>query len=116
METDLQLSQDNNGKGTEDRQVRPDVPEERRGEPRFARESVPARVWWDGGSEPVLAQLLDVSTSGIRVRIGVEFAQDAEITVWFENAVVTGNVRYCRAVVQNSFEIGLRITDALNIV
>ena len=89
---------------------------ERRQEPRFQRDGVPAKILLEGDSESMPARVLDISTSGVRLGLSSPLATGSEVTVRFENTVATGQVRYCRCNYGRSFEVGLRLTDALNLV
>jgi hypothetical protein len=90
--------------------------DERRREPRVPVHAIPARLRLGAGAEPITAQVLDISTSGLRVRVNSPLEAGAEATIWFDRTVATGRVRYCRASGVESFEAGLCLTDALNLI
>ena len=87
---------------------------ERRWEARIPCDAIPAQIRTDNGSEATVARILNISTSG--VRLGMDFALEvgSNATVWLNNTVATGQVRYCRGNPDGSFDIGLRLLDVLN--
>ena len=62
------------------------------------------------------AQVLDVSTSGIRVTVDTYLVAGSEVTVYFNNTIATGQIRYCRSKRDGSFYAGIQIEDVLNTV
>lgn len=90
--------------------------DDRRREPRIPVDTIPARLRAGDSGEPSVAHVLDISTSGLRVRVDEPLDVGAEATIWFDRTVATGRVRYCRASGAASFEAGLCLTDVLNIV
>ena len=90
--------------------------DERRREPRIPVNAIPARLRAGESGEPSTAHVLDVSTSGLRVRVVEPLDVGVEATIWFDRTIATGRVRYCRASGAGSFEAGLCLTDALNII
>lgn len=90
--------------------------DERRREPRVPVGAIPARLRTEEGAETHAAHVLDISTSGLRVRLDARLKVGAEATIWFDRTVATGQIRYCRASEAGAFEAGLCLTDVLNIV
>lgn len=90
--------------------------DDRRREPRIPVNAIPARLRAGESGEPSVAHVLDISTSGLRVRVEEPLDVGVEATIWFDRTVATGRVRYCRASGVDAFEAGLLLTDALNIV
>jgi PilZ domain len=89
-------------------------PEARR-EQRTPCDAIPARVQLGAASESLMARVMDVSVSGVRLRLESPLEVGSEVTVWFERVVVTGQVRYCRRVGDGPFESGLCLSEVLNI-
>jgi hypothetical protein len=90
--------------------------DERRREQRVPVAAIPARLRANENAEPTPAHVLDISTSGLRVRLDLPLEVGAEVTIWFDRTVAAGRVRYCRANGAGSFEAGLCLTDALSLV
>ncbi|HVW09474.1 MAG TPA: PilZ domain-containing protein [Bryobacteraceae bacterium] len=90
--------------------------DERRREPRIPAGAIPARLRAGEGGEPIAAHVLDISTSGLRVRVNRPLEPGTEATIWFDLTVATGQVRYCRENRAGLFEAGLCLTDAMSIV
>jgi hypothetical protein len=90
--------------------------DDRRREPRVPVDAIPARLRAGENGEPRAAHVLDISTFGLRVRLDAPLDIGMEATIWFDRTVATGRVRYCRASGTASFEAGLCLTDALNII
>ena len=67
-------------------------------------------------SEPAAAYVLDISTSGIRVRVNFFLATGTEATLHFNNTIATGHVRYCRSNQDDSFDAGLQLVDVLTTI
>jgi len=90
--------------------------DERRREPRVPVGAIPARLRTGENGESSAAHVIDISTSGLRVRLNRALEVGAEATIWFDRTVATGRIRYCRASGAEAFEAGVCLTDALNIV
>lgn len=90
--------------------------DERRREPRLPVGAIPARLFAGESREPIAVHVLDISTSGLRVRLSSPLEAGTEATIWFDLTVATGEVRYCRSNRAGLFEAGLRLTDARSIV
>ncbi len=88
---------------------------ERRREQRIPSDAVPARLQ-DETSISMPAHVLDVSISGIRVRVDCVLPVGSEATVYFGSTIAVGQVRFCRRNRDDSFEAGLQISDVLNTV
>ena len=87
---------------------------ERRHERRQTCEPIPALVRIDSLSSA--AQVLDISLSGLRLRIDSCLPAGTGITVSFNSTIAIGNIRYCRPNQDHSFDAGVQIEDVLNIV
>jgi hypothetical protein len=90
--------------------------DDRRREPRIPVDAIPARLRVGESGDPSAAHVLDISTSGLRVRLHMALEVGSEATIWFNRTVATGRIRYCRASGGEAFEAGLCLTDALNII
>jgi hypothetical protein len=75
----------------------------------------PARLQ-DERSTSMPAHVLDISISGIRVRVDCLLSVGSEATVHFGRTIAIGDVRFCRRNRDDSFDAGLQIRDVLNIV
>ena len=89
---------------------------ERRREPRTRLDAIPAHIRLDDNPEPIPAQVLDISTSGIRVGLDFSLTVGKEVTVWFDNVIATGQVRYCRHDLNDHFYAGVQIKDVVHTV
>jgi hypothetical protein len=85
---------------------------ERRTEPRFASGPITVRVL--SGIYSVPGQLLDISKSGMRLRVSIPMMERAEATISFSNIVAAGEVRYCQPAGDKSFDIGILLQDVLH--
>jgi CheY-like chemotaxis protein len=61
----------------------------------------------------VLGQVMDVSTTGLRVRLKQTVPCRAQVQVRVEKAVVFGTVRYCRALSRHTYDVGLVIDQVV---
>jgi hypothetical protein len=86
--------------------------DDRRREPRFSCDAIPARVQTDAGSIP--ARVVNISTSGVRLEVMTALPVLSEATVSFNNIVAAGEVRYCQANRDESFDVGLQIQDVIH--
>jgi chemotaxis family two-component system response regulator Rcp1 len=62
---------------------------------------------------PEIGQVMDVSATGLRVRLVRTIPRGAEVHVHVQNAAVFGTVRYCRAVARNLHDVGLVIDQVV---
>ena len=62
---------------------------------------------------PLIGQVLDVSTTGLRLRTPSAIHRGAQVQVQVEKAVVFGTIRYCREVSKNAFDAGLVIDQVV---
>src|SRR4051812_23562977 len=92
----------------------PVLPEfrERRREVRSECSPIPARVQTDSSVMP--ARVLDISKSGIRLEVAVCLAVPSEATVYFNNIVATGEIRFCRRNQNASFDAGMAVQDVIS--
>jgi hypothetical protein len=86
---------------------------QRRREPRFPSDPVPATIQTTSGTH--LGRVLDISRSGMRLELPVALPPLAEITVRFGTTLAAGEVRYCHQEEPAIFRIGLRTTEATRI-
>lgn len=63
--------------------------------------------------EPVIGQVMDASSRGLRIRTARIIYRGTQIQVQVEKAVVFGTVRYCRAIADSSFDVGLSIDQII---
>ena len=84
---------------------------ERRREPRFPCEAIPARVQTDSGS--ISAHAMDISRSGIRLEVATSLTSPSEVTIYFNNIVAVGEVRYCRRNPKGLFDVGIQLQDVI---
>ena len=96
------------------RPLQQDPSSERRSEIRTPCDAIPALIRTNAA--PLPAQILDISLSGVRLRLNSCLAVGTDVTVSFNNTIALGNVRYCRANPDHTFDAGLRIEDVLNVV
>ena len=79
-----------------------------RSEPRNeVRVSAELRI--QGRIETHSVTVLDVSRSGLRVRLGCPIAANARVNVFYGNATVSGEVRYSRELGVDEFNIGINV-------
>jgi len=91
-----------------------DVRDERRIEPRISADSIPATIRLETVSMP--GQILNISTSGVRIRVDIELAIGQEVTLFFDHTIAVGTVRNCRAEYSNGrFQAGLQLEEVLNL-
>lgn len=88
---------------------------DRRREPRIPCDAIPARGRIGENQELAAARVMDISTSGVRLAMNAWLEVGSEVTVWFSTTVATGRVRYCRPDRDGSLEVGLCLSDVLNI-
>lgn len=93
-----------------------ELPEDRRRECRVPAGTIPARVRTGENTETRAAHVLDISTSGLRIRLSSPLETGVEATIWFGRTVATGRIRYCRTTGEGLFEAGVCLTDALSTV
>lgn len=87
---------------------------ERRRENRTPCDALPARLRTESTSLP--AQVLDISLSGVRLRLASCLPVGTSVTLCFSNTIASGKVRFCRANPDHTFDAGLRIEDVLNVI
>ena len=88
---------------------KPNVDDERRGEPRFGAEGNVTLVIWDGKKElEFAAKLLDFSLHGLRLQLSRRLDEGQEVRVIFSWGEATTHVQWTtpRA---NEFESGLQL-------
>jgi len=85
---------------------------ERRREPRYpCADSIEVRIASDD-DKPIPAALVEVSRSGVHLRVGVPIAKGTEIQVRVsKRLVVSGRVRHCRRVGE-TYQAGISILEA----
>lgn len=86
---------------------------DRRREQRSQCDPIPARVQID--SSVMLARVLDISRFGIRLEVACCLSVPSEATVYFNNIIAAGVVRYCRRNQDDSFDAGMQVQDVLTI-
>jgi CheY-like chemotaxis protein len=62
---------------------------------------------------PLIGQVLDVSTTGLRLRIPSAIHRGAQVQVQVEKAVVFGTIRYCQEASRNAYDVGLAIDQVV---
>jgi len=87
---------------------------DRRREQRSRADFIPARVQTDEDSTAIIARVVDISTSGLRLNLDSSSKVGSVVTVWFNNTVASGETRYCLPRQDGSFDIGLRLLDVLH--
>ena len=93
------------------RPIELDASAERRRENRTPCGALPALLRTESTSLP--AQVLDISNSGVCVRLGSRLPVGTSVTLCFSNTIASGNVRYCRANPDQTFDAGLQVEDVL---
>jgi len=89
--------------------------EDRRSEVRFATNDPAAiTILQPGNPTHVDGRILDISKSGLRLRLSVALQVGQLIQVRVKGFIALAEVRYCRAI-SESFDVGTRILDALPI-
>src|ERR1700744_561112 len=58
---------------------------------------------------PLIGQVLDVSATGLRLRIPSAVHRGTQVQVQVEKAVIFGTIRHCQEVSRNAFDAGLVI-------
>src|ERR1700689_3152838 len=58
---------------------------------------------------PAIGQVMDVSTTGLSIRLEMPIHRGTQVQVQVEKAAVFGTVRYCREVSKNTYDVGLII-------
>ncbi len=86
-------------------QLTPRTGRERRTEPRY-RINRPG-VLKNESEGLVAVRVLDLSVSGLRVSLPCRLPLDAEVQVEFEDAVLSGVVRYCQCIGAAAFQLGI---------
>jgi hypothetical protein len=91
----------------------PSLPEfgERRREPRFPCDAIPARVRTDLGLLP--AHVMDIARSGVRLEVATSLLLSSEVTLFFNDIVAAGEIRYCRRNPTGSFDVGIQLQDLI---
>jgi two-component system, chemotaxis family, response regulator Rcp1 len=62
---------------------------------------------------PLIGQVLDASTTGLRLRIPSAVHRGTQVQVQVEKAVVFGTIRYCQEVSRNACDVGLVIDQVV---
>jgi hypothetical protein len=90
-------------------------PRERRAEERISVDSIPARLGFE--SNIMAARVLDISLSGVRLRLDRSLPVGADVTVAFNKTIAVGRIRYCRPDHNGvSFQAGLQLEEVLNTI
>ena len=88
---------------------KPNVDDERRGEPRFGAEGNVTLVVWDGQKElEFAAKLLDFSLHGLRLQSPRELSEGQEVRVLFSWGEATTHVQWTKHS-SGEFESGLQL-------
>jgi hypothetical protein len=86
---------------------------ERRKQPRLkVSESVILIALGDPGSRPIEACVVDMSISGMQVRVPAPLPCDTLVKIDGENELVLGHVRYCEPD-RGAYRVGIQLTSAL---
>jgi hypothetical protein len=56
---------------------------------------------------------MDISRSGVRLEVAISLPSSSEVTVFFNNIVATGEVRYCRPNATGTFDVGIQLQDVI---
>jgi hypothetical protein len=70
---------------------------------------VSAELRIQGGIESHSVTVLDVSRSGLRVRVGFPISANARVEILYGSATVSGEVRYSRELAVDEFNIGINV-------
>ena len=86
---------------------------QRRLEKRIPCDPSPVRITPEYDFGTVEGSVVDVSKSGLRLRLPKNFRRGAKITAEMNGLVIIGSIRYCREHEKNRgfFDMGLRIDD-----
>jgi two-component system, chemotaxis family, response regulator Rcp1 len=63
--------------------------------------------------EPVIGQVMDVSATGLRIRLPRAIHRGTQVQVLVEKAAVFGTIRYCRTNSRNTHDVGLVIDQVV---
>ena len=85
--------------------VRARGPQNRRHEPRYDTDET-ARYYADEDRQGQ-GRVLDVSRSGIRIRVPIQLTAGSTLTVEFSGCKFTGEVRHCHNVAGGGFDVGV---------
>ena len=88
-------------------------PANKRREGRLPCVPTSALVRVEGRPEPAQAAVRDVSKSGLRLILREPIPIGSGVTVQLPDMVVTGEIRFCVPTEENSFNAGLKISDAI---
>jgi CheY-like chemotaxis protein len=58
-------------------------------------------------SEPVIGEIMDVSASGMRIRLPRPIYRSSQVQVQVEKAVVFGTIRYSRSIADQKYDVGI---------
>jgi hypothetical protein len=94
------------------RSAQPPPPGERRQEVRVHPDAITATVTINAST--LLAAVLDISLSGIRLSLDRFVAPGAELTVSFSRTIAIGEVRNCRQEPDGTYQAGVKLHDVLN--
>jgi hypothetical protein len=83
----------------------------RRQEMRLPCDPGDVRLELDGSPEPVEGHIVEVSKSGFQLRLGTVVPVGESVRVIGANTVISGEIRYCRANDEGSFDTGVAILD-----
>jgi CheY-like chemotaxis protein len=62
---------------------------------------------------PVIGQVMDVSSAGLRIRLLRTMHRSTQVQVQVQNAIVFGTIRYCREVAVGQWDIGIAIDQVV---
>ena len=84
---------------------------ERRSEQRYDVADGYTDIVIPASGAPSSAQILDVSRSGLRVRLKMRLPRESEITVYLKDMSVEGRVCYCKPNEVGTFDVGVLINE-----
>jgi hypothetical protein len=64
----------------------------------------------------ITARIVDISRFGIRLEVATSLPVHGEATLYFNNIVAAGQIRYCRRNGNDCFDAGLRIEDVITTI
>jgi hypothetical protein len=89
---------------------------DRRIEERWPCEPTPVRIFTEGDPSGIEAFVVDVSKSGIGMRVYRRVTSGATVRVEMKTVIITGNIRYCLSKRDGgSFDVGLRIETVVGL-
>jgi CheY-like chemotaxis protein len=88
-------------------------PDQRRGVRYRVRESAIIRCCRPAEVAPLIGQVMDVSATGLRVRLPRAIYRGTAVQVQVENAIVFGTIRYCRDAGDKRYDIGIAVEQVV---